>query len=274
MFTESELKQQLQAIAADDYRVPDGVDYWQLTQEMLVYIGTIDPELRDDLILTTISQWAKAEHYTPDQYRAILATTLDHQHLFLGLGERDSDTVFTRAFSVLVGGIAIYHHRQQAFLTSTEVQAAFERVLDYFVREVDLRGYVEGKGWAHAVAHTADVLDEFALCVEIDANGLRRILAAIQPKAATADTIYTAEEDERLAYAALSLFSREVVARNEVAAWIKSFAPIERVGNWRQRHINTKHFLRSLYFQAKYRHIAEWIGEPIDETLYAITRFK
>lgn len=274
MITESELKQQLQAIAADEYRVPDGADYWQLTQEMLVYLGAVDPELRDDLILTTISKWARAGRYSPDHYRAILATTFDQQHLFLGLGERESDTVFTRSFSMLTGGLAIYYHRQQSFLSPAEVHDAFEKVLDYFTREVDLRGYVAGKGWAHAVAHSADVLDEFALCREIDRSGLVRILAAIQPKAATADIIYTAEEDERLAYATLSLFSREVVARDGVETWIKRFAPIEHVGNWRQQHINTKHFLRSLYFQAKYRQIAEWVCAPIDETLFAISLFK
>ena len=274
MLTESELKQQLQAIEANDYRVPENVDYWQLTQDMLTCIGAIDPELRDDLIFTTVSRWARADYYTADQYRAILTVTLDPRHIFFGVGERESDTVFTRSFSILVSAIAIYHHRQQPFLSATEVREALDKVLDYFAREVDLRGYVEGKGWAHAVAHTADVLDEFALCAEIDRAGLTRILAAIRAKAATAETIYTAEEDERLAYATLSLFSRELVTRNEVEVWIRSFAPIEHAGNWRQQHINTKHFLRSLYFQAKYRHIAEWIGEPIDETLYAITRFK
>ncbi len=50
MPTENELKQQLQAIAANEYRVPDHIDYWQVTQDMLVHIGSIDPELRDDLI--------------------------------------------------------------------------------------------------------------------------------------------------------------------------------------------------------------------------------
>jgi hypothetical protein len=274
MRTANELKQLLQAIAADDYRVPDGVDYWQVTQDMLAYIGVIDPELRDDLILTTVSKWARAERYTANQYRAILTTTLDQQHVFLGLGARDTDTVFTRAFSILVGGIAIYHHRQQPFLSPDEVRAALDTVLDYFAQEIDLRGFVEGKGWAHAVAHTADVLDELALCAEIDQAGLKRILDAIYAKAATAETIYAAEEDERLAYAALSLLGRDLIEHNEVEAWIRSFAPIERVGDWRQRHINTKHFLRSLYFQAKYRHIAEWTCAPIDETLYAITRFK
>jgi Protein of unknown function (DUF2785) len=274
MLTESELKRQLQGIAANDYHVPDNVDYWQMTQDMLANIGVIDPELRDELILTTVSKWARADRYTPDQYRTILTTMLDQRHLFLGLGERDTDTVFTRAFSILVGGIAIFIHRQRPFLSPTEVRKTLDIVLDYFAQENDLRGFVEGKGWAHAVAHTADLLDELALCTEIDRPGLRRILDAIHAKAAAAGTVYAAEEDERLAYATLSLLSRGLIDHSVVEAWVKSFAPIERVGDWRQRHLNTKHFLRSLYFQAKYRHIAEWISTSIDETLYAITRFK
>lgn len=274
MLTESELKRQLQAIAADDYRVPDNVDYWQITQAMLVHIGAIDPELRDDLIYTTLVKWAGADRYTNEQYRALLRAALDEQHLFFRLGERDTDAVFTRAFSALLGVLPVYNHRQQPFLMPDEVRETLAKVLDYFEREDDLRGYVDIKGWAHAVAHTADLLDELAQCEEIQHDDLLRILTAIRAKAATAETIYIAEEDERLAYATLSLLGREAVTSDEVKAWIKRFAPIERVGKWRERHLNTKHFLRSLYFQAKYRHIAEWICEPIDETLYAITRFK
>lgn len=274
MLTEIELKQHLQSIAANDYRVPDNVDYWQMTQAMLVHIGSLDPELRDDLIYTTLIKWAGADRYTANQYRAILTGSLDQQHVFLGLGEREGDAVFTRSFSVLAGVIPVYHHRQRPFLTSDEVRATLDTVLDYFARENDLRGYVAGKGWAHAVAHTADLLDELALCAEIDQAGLQRILAAIHVKAATTETVYVAEEDERLAYAVLSLLGRDLVPHNEVEAWIKSFAPIERAGDWRPRYLNTKNFLRSLYFQARYRHIAEWVCAPIDETLYAITHFK
>ena len=67
MLTASQLKAQLQAIAANDYRVPGNADYWQISQEMLAHIGAIDPELRDDLIYTTFVKWAGADLYTPDQ---------------------------------------------------------------------------------------------------------------------------------------------------------------------------------------------------------------
>ncbi len=274
MPTENKLKQQLQTIAANDYRVPENVDYWQVTQSMLIHIGSIDSELRDELIYTTFVKWARAELYTAEQYRALLNAALDEQHLFFHLGEGDTDSVFTRAFSALLGVLPIYHHRQQPFLTSDEVCGALDKVLDYFASENDLRSFVAGKGWADAVAHTADLLDELAQCEEIQHDDLLRVLAAIRSKAATSETIYIAEEDERLAYATLSLLAREVVAHGEVEAWIKSFAPIERVGEWRERHLNTKNFLRSLYFQAKYRHIAEWACTSIDEALYAVTRIK
>jgi hypothetical protein len=279
MSTESELKSRLQSIAANDYRVPDGAphggDYWQVSLAMLAHLGAIDPELRDDLIYTTFTTWARAELYTPDQYRALLSTTLDQDHVFLGLGERDTDSVFTRSFSILFAVLPIYHHRLTPIFTQHELRATLDQVLNYFAREADLRGYVDGKGWAHAVAHTADLLDEFAQCEEIDRDGLLRILDAIKAKLLAADVVFIAEEDERLAYAVLSLFGRGVLIERDIEPWIKSFAPIERTAEgWRTRHITVKHFLRSLYFQAKYRHIAEWICAPIDETLYAITRFK
>jgi len=274
MLTESELKAQLQVIAANDYRVPGNADYWQISQEMLAHIGAINPELRDELIYTTFVKWAGADLYTPDQYRAILNTALDQTHAFFGLGERDTDSVFTRSFSMLLAVLPIYKHRLTPIFAPHEIRAALDRVLDYFTREIDLRGYVEVKGWAHAVAHTADLLDEFAQCEEIDRDGLLRTIDVIKAKLLAADSVFIAEEDERLAYAVLSLFGRGVLIERDIEPWIKAFAPIERVGEWRTRHINVKHFLRSLYFQAKYRHLAEWICAPIDETLYAITRFK
>jgi len=274
MSTESELKSQLQAIAANNYGMPDGVDYWQVSLEMLTHLGSIDPELRDDLIYTTFAKWARAGRYTPDQYRAILNTALDQNHLFWGVGERDTDSVFTRSFSILLAVLPIYNHRLTPIFTRLEIRTALDRALDYFAREVDLRGYVEDKGWAHAVAHTADLLDEFAQCEEIERDGLLHILDAIKAKLLAAEVAFIAEEDERLAYAVLSLFGRGALLERDLEPWLKSFAPIERVGEWRTRHLNVKHFLRSLYFQAKYRHIAEWACVPVDETLFAISHFK
>lgn len=273
MLTEPRLKEQLRAIAANDFRAPDGTDHWQLTQEMLAHIGSLDPELRDDLIYRTIVKWAGAELYTTDQYRTILNIALDQQHAFFGLGERDTDSVFTRSFSILASVIPVYGHRHTPFLTPPEVHATLDMVLRYLEGEQDLRGYIEGKGWAHAVAHTADLLDELAQCEETRRDDLLRILQAIAGKMSTPIAIFSHEEDERMAYATLSIFQHHDLLEHDIGLWIKGFAPIERTDRWFNRRINVKNFLRSLYFQAKYRRAVEWVCAPIYETLYTISQF-
>ena len=273
MLTGPQLKAHLRAIAANDFRAPDGADYWQLTQEMLAHIGSLDPELRDDLIYRTVVKWAGAELYTNDQYRAILNVTLDQQHAFFGLGERDTDSVFTRSFSILASVIPVYNHRHTPFLTPPEVHATLDTVLRYLEGEQDLRGYVEGKGWAHAIAHTADLLDELAQCEETRHDDLLHILQAIADKMSTTLAIFSHEEDERMAYATLSIFQHRELLERDIGQWIKGFAPIERTGEWFNRRVNVKNFLRSLYFQAKHRRAVEWVCAPIYETLYAIGHF-
>lgn len=276
MLTEQALKDQLHTIALNDFNLPDGIDHWALTREMLAHLGSIDPELRDGLIYHVLVKWAQAERYAPDQYRAMLNILLDDQHLFLGLGERNTDSVFMRAFSILVSTIPVYGHRLAPFLTQDEVRTTLDTVLRYLEGERDLRGYVEVKGWAHAAAHSADVLDELAQCEEIERDGLLQILEAIKATMSIGEVVFTHEEAERMAYATLSLIQRGLLIERDIEPWLRSFAPIEPAGGVHAlyRRINIKTFLRSLFFQSMQRHIAEWITVPIDETLYAISNFK
>jgi hypothetical protein len=275
--TEQELKAQLQAIAQDDYRLPAGLDHFELALEMLRQIGSLDPELRDDLIYRTLLKWTVNGLFSHEQLSALLAIALDNDHLLHRLGEQNTDSVFTRAFSSLTVVLPLYAHRRDPFLSSAQVQATLAKVLLYLSQEKDLRGYVEGKGWAHATAHAADVLDELAQCDEVDRLGLVEILAAIRARMSVPDSVFIHEEDERMAYAALSLIQRGTLSDAEIKAWISSFAPIEKTGDVaRDRHrlVNVKNFLRSLYFQSWHRHLVEFIQLPVSETLYAISNFK
>ena len=74
------------------------------------------------------------------------------------IGESDNDTIFRRSFSALYMSILAAEDLKRPFLSA----AAFKEVLDAALRchaeEKDLRGYVPGKGWAHATAHVADLL--------------------------------------------------------------------------------------------------------------------
>ncbi|MFS7199755.1 DUF2785 domain-containing protein [Carnobacterium divergens] len=64
-----------------------------------------------------------------------------------------SDAVFYRSFSALL----IDSDAKQPFLTSKELEKVVLTICAYYVMELDTRGFVTYKGWAHAIAHGADV---------------------------------------------------------------------------------------------------------------------
>ena len=84
-----------------------------------------------------------------------------------------NDTVFGRAFSVEVAACIIYKHRK--FLSDSDILKAFTTVLKFFNEDRDVRGFVEGKSWAHGAAHGADALMELAQCQIIGCKGLKEI---------------------------------------------------------------------------------------------------
>lgn len=100
----------LSIIKQQDYA--PSTDTPNLTAAMLAYLGHPDGDLRDELIYPTFVHWIRHEVYSADELRALLHTALDDAHLFLGLGEVESDSVFTRAFAVLLVPPILERHQQ------------------------------------------------------------------------------------------------------------------------------------------------------------------
>lgn len=63
---------------------------WEMAQVMLepLVIGHPDPELRDQLVYTTLCDWIMSGVLRPDQLRAVTTTVMDDMHLFYRLGAR------------------------------------------------------------------------------------------------------------------------------------------------------------------------------------------
>jgi hypothetical protein len=260
-----ELKRLLIQIKDNNYDVPEGMDADDIISDMLKFIGHTDAELRDELIYTTFVQWAEEKGViSPEKMKEILDICLGNSHLFFGIGEKDTDSVFTRAFSSLVIAVAFCVQDENPFLTADEICGIKEVVLRYISQEKDYRGYVDGKGWAHAVAHIADALANIAGCDKaisvddeycISRDGLLEILQAVKTLVCNKDCVYAAEEDERLAGASMFVIYREVLTIDEIINWIDSFGAAEGM-NWKGSipadyylHVNRKHFMRSLYFK-------------------------
>ncbi|UTT42038.1 DUF2785 domain-containing protein [Exiguobacterium aurantiacum] len=206
LYQEQELKLMLTDIKDGTVRLQE-LDEERVIRSMLHHIGSTDPELRDQLIYTLFYQFIiEDEQLTNEQLTDLFNTTLKY-HLFHGIGEAASDTVFTRAFSTLLIALIVHQDRQQGFLSEPDLEMLKAKLLAYLDCEIDTRGYVPTKGWAHAIAHVADTFDELVLHPSFDETEFGEILEALWDKVMF-PTVYLHDEDERLLNPIFSLLQR------------------------------------------------------------------
>jgi len=259
-----ELKELLIEVKNNDYAVPAGVDVDDVIADMLNFIGHPDAELRDKLIYATFFYWAEHKGViTPAKMKEILEIVLGDAYLFYGIGESNTGSVFTRAFSSLVISVALcVHDEVEAFLSADDLINLKDTILRYVEQEKDFRGYVVGKGWAHSIAHIADVLVNLACCKVDDEyiigrDGMAEILQAVKNLVCNKDHIYDTEEDERLLPTFLIASDKDMYGftNAELIEWIDSFNMADNE-YWKgifpddyYLHVNKKIFMRSLYFR-------------------------
>ena len=270
--SERALKDQLYEIADNEFALPEQAKAWPRAQEMLPHLGSSDAELRDDLVYSTLATWILADKFEDDDLKAMLRLLLTAEYLFFKLGESDTDSVFMRSFSVLLIPLIVNCHRKRPFLMPYELRELKVKLLDFLEKEQDLRGFIldedesgEPKGWAHAIAHSADALDDLVRCQEIGSEDLIEILNTIRQKAAEPKAVFVYSEDERLVTPVIAALSRKVLTPSDVQNWLAGFLPLAQQKEpfpdcYRQAQ-NVKNFLRSLYFRACKPETAELIGE-------------
>ena len=233
---------------------PDGHDLEKLTDELLGFLSSSDPELRDEFGFSILGNWIYVRHlYSPDRLRGMISSL--NAGLHVGLGESETDTVFGRSFSALILSVITDYDLEHSFLTSEELSELLKETLQYFHLEQDWRGFVIGHGWAHSVAHTADLLANLAKNPSVDAAGLERILHAIAAKLTTKDSpVLAHHEGSRLAVAAHNIIARGILKPSLLHAWLdgmpdtlhpRSQLDLER-GDVAAR-ANCEAFLSSLY---------------------------
>lgn len=92
MLSENELKKELKSIAKSKFQPPDETTIPRLIPAMLTYIGSTDPELRDDLIYVAFVRWSMTYNLLSNEtLREIFTTLLDDEHLLFRFGEKNTE---------------------------------------------------------------------------------------------------------------------------------------------------------------------------------------
>lgn len=247
-----DLKEKLKRISNNDYVFGNNDDINETIDLLLKNIGSLDSELRDDLIYSIFSKLISGMQIGDEKLKWISTIITDDEHLFYKISENDEKSVYTRTFSVLIVASALARHRKCTLFNKNELLDIFDKVIEYCNLEKNYRGYDESYGWAHSTAHTADALDELAMCSEIDRDNLTKILDMVALKICIGDYVYIHEEDERLVTAVINVIKRNEISFDYLQQWISEFSDIKPLDDYMMnyaRKLNIKNFLRSIYFR-------------------------
>jgi hypothetical protein len=207
-----------QQVLAGGLAVPPDRPLDDMTAELTTLLGSPDPAQRDGLAYPTLEAWIRRGVY--DDLLAGLgdgmATGLD-----VGLGERDTDTVFRRSFSALVLADCIARDTVVARLPSTKIMEWGDRIASWFLRERDLRGWVPNKGWAHALSHGADAIGALAESPRLGPPELTVMLDVLADRLLLpAPGLLQSGEPDRLAAATMKVLRRNVVPLKVLEPWV------------------------------------------------------
>jgi hypothetical protein len=225
-----------------------------ILDEMIENIGTTYPVLRDQLIHSSFCKLIFEDRLEKKQLEYILYSLLNNRSLHLDIDKSTTDSVFTRSFTTLIFAAILEYDGTKQILDEDIILQVITTSHDYMMKEQDLRGYVQEKGWAHAAAHGADLLESLIkhpLATELDAL---KVLQHIARFLAIAEG-YQDDEEERLARAFVTLASNHLTD-GIISDWLNSLARSlrEKLANANGElqpyyaQLAFKNFLKSAFF--------------------------
>lgn len=245
-----------QAVLTGGLEVPADRPLDDLTAELVGMLGDPNPRRRDDLAYPVLATWISNGVYDellPGLGDGI-AVGLTHQ-----LGSDGDDSVFRRSFSALILAEAIARDNQLALLADDIVLRWGDRATSWLVRERDLRGWIPDRGWAHAVAHGADLIGQLARSRHLGALELTVLLDVVADRLLhPTDYVWRHGEDDRLAYAVMAILHRNLVTVEVLEPWVARLGVAidssarrgASSGEWpTPSAANTTGFLRALHLQ-------------------------
>jgi hypothetical protein len=248
-------------VRSAEMAVPTDRPLPDLTAELTTMLGSVDPVERDEIAYPILATWVSEGVY--DDLLAGLGDGMA-AGLTRGLGESGTDSVFRRSFSALVLAECVARDNAESLLPAGKIMEWGDRISGWLVRERDVRGFVPGHGWAHAVAHGADALGVLADSPHLGLHELTVLLDVIADRVTEeCPTPFTSGEPDRLARATMTVLRRRLVPLRIIEPWLAriSAAATSRVPAGRDPYhltANPEAFLRALHLQVALA------PEPID----------
>lgn len=205
-------------VQSTGFEVPSDRSLADLTAELTTMLGSIHPEVRDGTAYPALATWIERGVY--DDLLGGLGDGMV-AGLSVGLGESGTDSVFRRSFSALILAECVERNNAEHLLPGAKILQWGDQVAAWFLSEQDTRGFVTGKGWAHAVAHGADTIAALGESPHLAGPELAVLLDVLTERLMKSTSApLTAGEPDRIAAAALRILRRNAIGTDVLEQWV------------------------------------------------------
>ena len=201
-------------------------------QWLLDHLGDPSPEIRDELVFTSLARGIQEELFTKEQFQLIAAEIVSDGGLDKEIDKTGASTL-ERSFRALIYAnlLSADGNEQSLFyqVLKTDIRnTMLDQGLHYLEEEEDTTGFSSQYGWVHAFAHGADLLTEVVCHPDFPKNRIHEVFDTLDQLFKRIPIRFTDDEDWRLARVLYEPILQGKLAQEQVASWIKTVDfPIE-----------------------------------------------
>ena len=239
---------------------------------LLEHLGDPSPEIRDDLVFTSLARGIQEELFTQEQFHLIAEAISSNEGV-----EKEIDKIglstLERSFKALVYAnlLSADANPQSIFYQRLKADIRYillDQGLHYLSKEKDTTGFSSQYGWVHAFAHGADLLTEVVCHPDYPNDKVHKVFNTLGQIFKRISIRFTDDEDWRLARVLYEPILQGKIEQEQVASWIKTLDfPIEEREDF-YKFSNLRSCLLEVYIQLDQRNVLQ------DELKKAIQSFQ
>jgi hypothetical protein len=226
--------------------------------DILSIVKSENVELREQYAPRVLMDLVNARLVDHQELKEIVQRLVSATYLYEGIGEQHTKTVFIRSTSAMWLTILIQADMEQHFLTTEEAKDVLQQLSVYLLKERDVRGYVEGQGWANAATNAMNL---YLTCLQHPAFEIRfvpNILSGIS-KALITGYVFVDDEEARFAQFVQALSNLDY-PEEVLIEWIEQLYDKLQYHLYEEGYTsayyknktNLTHLMQSLYFKLKF----------------------
>ena len=226
-------------------------------QWLLEHLGDSSPEIRDELVFTSLARGIQEELFTKEQFQFISAMIVSDGGLDKELDKLRASTL-DRSFRALIYAnlLSADGNQQSIFYQGLKAEirnTLLNQGLHYLEKEEDTTGFSSQYGWVHAFAHGADLLTEVVCHPDFSASRIYEVYELFGCMFKKISIRFTNDEEWRLARVLYEPILQGKVDQATLTSWIKSLDfPIEETEDF-YKFSNFRSCLLEVYVQLDQR---------------------